>query len=112
MQYILPKSRHEETQDTPDNTDAESLSVDDKQFCELFSFPLSESPLPGKAVLGTVLPPSVKKSTTRLSLCQSIHCQVRLSQKLFFLPVSEDPLPVKAVLQTVLPASVAKSSDR
>lgn len=45
--YILPKSRPEETQDVPDSTDAESLSVDDKQFCELFSFPLSESPLPG-----------------------------------------------------------------
>ncbi|KAL8611224.1 hypothetical protein ACOMHN_013655 [Nucella lapillus] len=45
--YILPKSRPEETQDTPDNTEWESLSVDDKQFCELFSLPLSESPLPG-----------------------------------------------------------------
>ncbi|XP_076468693.1 GRAM domain-containing protein 4-like isoform X2 [Babylonia areolata] len=45
--YILPKSRPEEAQDTPDCADAETLSVDDKQFCELFSFPLSESPLPG-----------------------------------------------------------------
>ncbi|KAK7102250.1 GRAM domain-containing protein 4-like isoform X2 [Littorina saxatilis] len=45
--YILPKSRQEELSETPDTADADSLSVDDKQFCELFSFPLSESPLPG-----------------------------------------------------------------
>ena len=80
MQYILPKSRQEEAQDTPDNTDAESLSVDDKQFCELFSFPLSESPLPGKAVLPTVLPPS---------LCHNVYCQVRLFCTLFSIPLSE-----------------------
>ena len=92
MQYILPKSRHEETQDTPDNTDAESLSVDDKQFCELFSFPLSESPLPGKAVLGTVLPPSVKKSTPD------------------FFSLSEHPLPSKTVPKTFLSPCIRRST--
>lgn len=46
--YILPKSRHEsETQEVEEMTSEDNLSVDDKQFCELFSLPLSESPLPG-----------------------------------------------------------------
>ncbi|XP_025106829.1 GRAM domain-containing protein 4-like isoform X2 [Pomacea canaliculata] len=45
--YILPKSKLEEADNLSEDTSVESLSVDDRQFCELFSLPLSESPLPG-----------------------------------------------------------------
>ncbi|KAK7503524.1 hypothetical protein BaRGS_00005063 [Batillaria attramentaria] len=45
--YILPKSRHEsEPAESVDESNDDTISVDDKQFCELFSLPLSESPLP------------------------------------------------------------------